>query len=155
MQKTSSGKLTVKMLIAMVAAIICGVGVIALRENLTASGNAAVWNTINNLLFADISAAGNESANGLFYIIGLLFGKALQLVIVPMVFTSIVLAMVRISDSRKLGRISRKTLLYFLLTTAISIVLASVVGMAGYRAGWFRNTGLDLATESGKTAPIR
>ena len=151
MRKTSSGKLTVKMLIAMVAAIICGVGVIALRENLTASGNAAAWNTINNLLFADISAAGNESAIGLFYIIGQLFVKALQLVIVPMVFTSIVLAMVRISDSRKLGRISRKTLLYFLLTTVISIVLASVVGMAGYKAGWFRNTRLDLVAESGKT----
>ena len=102
MQKTSSGKLTLKMLIAMVAAVFCGVGVIALRENLTASGNAAVWNTINNLLFADISAAGNESAIGLFYIIGQLLVKALQLVIVPMVFTSIVLAMVRISDSRKL-----------------------------------------------------
>lgn len=45
MQKVSSRKLTAKMLIAMAAAIVCGAGVIALRENLTASGNAAAWNT--------------------------------------------------------------------------------------------------------------
>ena len=77
MQKKNSKNLTTKMLISMVAAVICGVAVIALRENLTASGNTATWNTINNLLFADISAAGNEQAIGLFYIIGQLFVRAL------------------------------------------------------------------------------
>ena len=151
MQKKNSKNLTTKMLIAMVAAVICGIGVIALRENLTASGNTATWNTINSLLFADISAAGNEQAIGLFYIIGQLFVRALQLVIVPMVFTSIVLAMIRISDSRKLGRISSKTVGYFLLTTVCGILLASVVGMIAYNAGAFHNTALDLAGSQGST----
>ena len=67
------------MLIAMVAAVVCGLGVIELRESLAAAGNTDAWNTINNLLFADISAAGNEKAVGLFYLIGQLFVKALQL----------------------------------------------------------------------------
>ena len=151
MQKNHSRKLTVKMLIAMAAALVCGLGVIALRESLNASGNTGAWTAINNLLFADISAAGNERAIGLFYIIGQLFVRALQLVIVPMVYTSIVLAMVRISDSRKLGRISTKTLCYFLLTTVIGIVLAAILGMIGYRAGWFNNTALDLSAGSGST----
>ena len=151
MQKKNSKNLTTKMLIAMVAAVICGIGVIALRENLTASGNTATWNTINSLLFADISAAGNEQAIGLFYIIGQLFVRALQLVIVPMVFTSIVLAMIRISDSRKLGRISSKTVGYFLLTTVCGILLASVVGMIAYNAGAFHNTALDLTGSQGST----
>lgn len=151
MQKNHSRKLTVKMLIAMAAALVCGLGIIALRESLNASGNTGAWTAINNLLFADISAAGNERAIGLFYIIGQLFVRALQLVIVPMVFTSIVLAMVRISDSRKLGRISTKTLCYFLLTTVIGIVLAAILGMIGYRAGWFNNTALDLSAGSGST----
>ena len=151
MQKKNSKTLTTKMLISMVAAVICGVGVIALRENLTASGNTATWNTINNLLFADISAAGNEQAIGLFYIIGQLFVRALQLVIVPMVFTSIVLAMIRISDAKKLGRISSKTVGYFLLTTVCGILLASVVGMIAYKAGAFTNTALDLSGSEGST----
>ena len=139
------------MLIAMAAAVLCGLAVIALRESLTGSGREAVWNTINNLLFADISAAGNEKAVGLFYIIGQLFVKALQLVIVPMVFTSIVLAMLRIADSRKLGRISGKTVGMFLLTTVTSIILAAVVGILAYNAGLFRNTALDMAGSTGKT----
>ncbi len=151
MQKQGARKLTVKMLVAMVAAVVCGLGVIALREALTGAGNTAAWNTINNLLFADISAAGNEKAIGLFYIIGQLFVKALQLVIVPMVFTSIVLAMLRISDSRKLGRISSKTIGMFLLTTVVSIVLAAVVGTVAYNLGAFRNTALDMTGSAGNT----
>jgi len=150
MQKQGAKKLTVKMLIAMVAAVVCGLGVIALRESLAAAGNTDAWNTINNLLFADISAAGNEKAVGLFYLIGQLFVKALQLVIVPMVFTSIVLAMLRISDSRKLGRISTKTVGMFLLTTVVSILLAAAAGMIAFNLGAFRNTALDMAGSEGK-----
>ena len=151
MQKQGAKKLTAKMLIAMVAAVACGLGVIALRESLTAAGNVQTWETINRLLFADISAAGNEKAIGLFYLIGQLFVKALQLVIVPMVFTSIVLAMLRISDSRKLGRISSKTVGIFLLTTVCSIVLAAIVGTVAFNLGAFRNTALDLAGGTGAT----
>ncbi len=151
MQKQGAKKQTVKMLIAMAAAVVCGVGVIALRESLLAAGNTQAWNTINSLLFADISAAGNEKAVGLFYLIGQLFVKVLQLVIVPMVFTSIVLAMLRISDSRKLGRISSKTIGMFLLTTVVSIVLAAIVGMVAFNLGAFRNTALDMAGSVGNT----
>lgn len=150
--RKKSKNLTVRMLIAMIAAVVCGVGIIFLRENLLASGNADTWSTINSLLFADISAAGNERAIGLFYIIGQLFVKALQLVIIPMVFTSIVLAMIRISDSKKLGRISTKTIGYFLLTTVCGILLASVVGTIAYKAGVFHNTALDMAGTTGSTA---
>ncbi len=137
--------LTVRMMAALAAGLAVGLCAIALRENI----DPETWKVINNLLFADISAAGNEKAVGLFYIIGQLFVKSLQLVIVPMVFTSIVLAMIRISDSKKLGRISTKTIGCFLATTVIGILLASVVGMTAYSAGAFRNTGLDLAASEG------
>ena len=149
MQKKNTRDLTVKMMIAMILGLLCGLGAIALRES--AGSTSAVWTTLNNLLFADISAAGNESALGLFYIIGQLFVKALQLVIIPMVFTSIVMAMVRISDSRKLGRISSKTIGYFLLTTVVSILLAAIVGIIAYNLGAFTNTALDLAGQTGST----
>ncbi len=146
-----SNNLAKNMVIALVLGIVCGVAMIMLRENLNANGNAATWTTINNLLFADISAAGNEQALGLFYIIGQLFVRALQVVIVPMVFTSIVGAMIRISDARKLGRISSKTIGYFMATTVAGIILAAIVGFAAYSAGWFNNPLSDLNASTGAT----
>ena len=151
MAKKKTANLTVKMLIAMVAGLLFGLVMIALRENLNASGNAETWAKINSLLFADISAAGNEKAIGLFYLIGQLFVRALQFVIIPMVFTSIVLAIIRISDARKLGRISTKTIGYFLATTVIAIVISSIFGMIAYNAGLFNNTALELSAQEGST----
>ena len=151
MTKKKTSNLTVKMLIAMVAGLLFGLAMIALRENLNASGGAETWAKINSLLFADISAAGNEKAIGLFYLIGQLFVRALQFVIVPMVFTSIVLAIIRISDARKLGRISTKTIGYFLATTVIAIIISSIFGMIAYNSGLFNNTALELSAQEGST----
>ena len=55
---------------------------------------------INNLLFQDITKPEANNAIGIFYIVGQLFINSLQLVIVPMVFTSITLAMCNISDTK-------------------------------------------------------
>ncbi len=148
MKKNLGKDLTKRMTIAMVAGLVFGVLMIALRESLNASG---AWTTINSLLFADISAEGNENAIGLFYIIGQLFVRALQLIIVPMIFTSIVLAMIRISDASKLGRISRKTITVFFITTTISIAIAACVGMLAYNADLFTNSALDLEASTGST----
>ncbi|MCI1458589.1 MAG: dicarboxylate/amino acid:cation symporter, partial [Solobacterium sp.] len=117
MKNRKTQHLTARMLGALALGLLAGILMILLREHLNASGNTSVWNTINNIFFADISAEGNESAIGLFYIIGQVFVRALQAVIVPMVFTSIVLAMVRIKDASKLGRIASRTIGYFFLTT--------------------------------------
>jgi Na+/H+-dicarboxylate symporter len=141
-----------KMGIALLLGVVCGIAMIVLRVNLTSGGNEATWNTINNLLFADITAEGNEQAIGLFYLIGQLFVRAMQLIIIPMVFTSIVLAMIQISDAKKLGRIASKTILYFLLTTVTAIVLAAVCGMIAYNAGLFQITDLTLEGTSGESA---
>lgn len=152
MTKKSSNRLATKMMIALVLGLLAGVGLIALRENLNANGNAALWNTIHSFLFADISAQGNEQALGIFYIIGQLFVRALQVIIVPMVFTSIVLAMIRISDSRKLGRISTKTIGCFLLTTTVSLLIAGIVGFTAYQMGFFNQAELNgLTTSTGST----
>lgn len=108
-----------------------------LREKLVASGNSGIWQTINDLLFQDITTEGAERALGLFYIIGQLFIKALQLVIIPMVFTSIALAIGSIADTRTMGRISAKTLFWFLLCSFMALALAGCVGYATYSMGLF------------------
>ena len=76
MKKLSeNSKLAVHMLIAMIAGIAAGLGFMAVREHFGA--DSTVWTTINHLLFQDITAAGGESALGLFYIGGQLFIRAL------------------------------------------------------------------------------
>ena len=147
--KNKSNRLAVKMLIAMIAGIAAGLVFMAIRESLGAT--SAAWTTINNLLFQDITAAGAESAIGLFYIGGQLFVRSLQLVIVPMVFTSIVLAIGTISDASALGRVSLKTLGWFLCTSVIALVLAGTVGLICYGAGMFNTVLEGLSASVGST----
>ena len=127
--------LAIKMTIALVAGIAAGFLCILLRENLGSQSEA--WKTINSIFFQDISVKGAEKAIGIFYIIGQLFINSLQLVIIPMVFTSITLAMCHISDSKKLGRISYKTLGFFFVSSVIALTLAGAVGMAVKASGAF------------------
>lgn len=144
-----SNRLAVKMMISMVAGIAVGLIFMAIRESLGAT--SAAWVTINNLLFQDITAKGAEKAIGLFYIGGQLFVKALQLVIVPMVFTSIVLAIGTIRDAATLGRVSAKTFFWFLMTTTVALVLAGGVALGFYNAGTFNTTIEGLAAATGST----
>ena len=104
---SENNKLAIKMLIAMVSGILVGLLFMAAREYFGADNG--VWAWINKVLFQDITAAGAESAVGLFYIGGQLFIRALQLIIVPMVFCSVVMAISEISEASTLGRISAKT----------------------------------------------
>lgn len=150
-QKKKSNSLAGKMGIALVCGIVVGVLLMFLRESLNSSGQAETWNMINNILFQDITAAGAEKALGIFYIIGQLFIRALQLVIVPMVFTSITLAIGQISDTRTLGRISFKTIAWFLICSFFALALACVAGMVIYSAGFFTAQVEGLASASGST----
>jgi len=143
--------LALKMTLSMVLGLACGVLFLLLRQNLTASNQIETWNIINNLLFQDITAEGAQQAIGLFYLIGQLFVNALQLVIVPMVFTSIVIAMCRISDTKKLGRISAKTIGTFMLTTCVGLLFAGIVGMTVYHFGAFNVEVEGLASSTGST----
>ena len=145
-----------KMAISLVCGLVAGIAMLMLRENLTANGNEATWAMINSLLFADITAAGNESALGLFYLIGQMFVRALQLVIVPMVFTSITLAVGKITDTKQLGRISVKTIGGFLACSFFALLLACVAGHLAYRAGMFSlaETGLEGAAGSTGSNPL-
>ena len=140
-----------RMAISLVCGLVAGLAFMFLREHLNASGQAETWTTINNLLFQDITAEGAERAFGIFYIIGQLFIKALQLVIIPMVFTSISLAIGSIADTRTMGRISAKTLFWFLLCSFLALLLAGCVGYGAYSMGLFNTRIEGLAEASGST----
>lgn len=137
MKKIDGKQLAKRMAIALVLGLACGIGCILIRETMISNGNGDTWSTINSLLFADLTKEGSENALGIFYVLGQLFVNALQLIIIPMVFTSIALAMCHISDTKKLGRISYKTIGYFLLTSFTALLVAGIVGFMIYHAGFF------------------
>lgn len=143
-----SNRLAIHMTIALVLAVVVGTLLIFFREYLIEQGKESLWEQINKLFFVDIST--EESGIGIFYILGQLFINALQLIIVPMVFSSIAIAMCHISDTKKLGRLSGKTLLGFLTTSVFAIGVAGVVGYTVYKLGLFNvalegNTNVEVA----------
>ncbi|MBQ7889637.1 MAG: dicarboxylate/amino acid:cation symporter [Erysipelotrichaceae bacterium] len=140
-----------KMTLSMVLGIACGVMFLLLRQHLTSTNQTELWNLIHQLLFQDITAPEGTQAIGLFYVIGQLFVNSLQLVIVPMVFTSIVIAMCRISDTKKLGRISFKTIGIFMMTTCVGLLFAGIVGMFVYHLGAFNVNVEGLSASTGTT----
>ena len=149
--KNSGNVLAKKMAISLVCGLAAGLAFMLLREKLITSGNSGTWQVINDLLFQDITAEGAERSFGIFYIIGQLFIKALQLVIIPMVFTSISLAIGSISDTKTMGRISAKTIGWFLLCSFFALLLAGIVGYTTYSMGLFNTHIEGLTGTTGST----
>lgn len=147
--KKNPNELAIKMVIALILGLIAGTSFIFLREYLNGNGKGDLWLTINNLLFQDITAEQGRNAVGIFYILGQLFINSLQLVIIPMVFTSIALAMCHISDTKKLGRISYKTILGFATTSVFALLLAGILGFTAHKMGLFNVTINNIAAKQG------
>lgn len=148
-KKNNGNKLAIRMAISLILGLIVGIGCIFLRESVGADN--VLWININKIFFQDISVEGAINAVGIFYIIGQLFIKSLQLVIVPMIFTSIALAMCKISDTKKLGRISYKTILGFLSTSVFALLLAGIVGFVVKNMGLFTVNVDSIVASSGTT----
>ncbi|PIC76758.1 dicarboxylate/amino acid:cation symporter [Sporosarcina sp. P19] len=65
----------------------------------------------------------------LFKPLGTIFLNLMKMLVVPVVFISIVLGTVGMGDPKKLGRIGGKTIGFFLITTAIALVIALSLGL--------------------------
>ena len=150
--KNKSTALAIRMAISLALALIVGTAFILLREYLLANDKGLIWNSINSILFQDITTEEGRNSLGIFYILGQLFINCLQLIIIPMVFSSIALAMCHISDTKKLGRISSKTLLGFLITSVFALATACVFGFSAYKLGFFNVNLSSSATTSVTTS---
>ncbi|HHY36748.1 MAG TPA: dicarboxylate/amino acid:cation symporter [Firmicutes bacterium] len=60
--------------------------------------------------------------------LGDLFLRLIRMVIVPLVFSSLVVGAAGVGDVRKLGRIGGKTIAFFLVTTAIAVLIGLLLG---------------------------
>ncbi|HZK00271.1 MAG TPA: dicarboxylate/amino acid:cation symporter [Tissierellaceae bacterium] len=61
--------------------------------------------------------------NGIFQFLGQVFLRAIMMVVVPLVFVSLVNGAASMGDIKKLGRVGGKTLAFYLVTTAVAIVI--------------------------------
>ena len=133
-QKSSIVK---KMLIAVAAGF--GVGIICLliKAQLVGTENEGIWKVVDAIFFQDITATTKIEGIGIFYIIGQLFMRGLQMMIVPLVLCSLSLALCSLADPKKLGRIAGKTFVCYL---CFYIVAAALAGAGAYfvkSMGWF------------------
>ena len=93
-------KLTTKILIGLVAGIAAGLAL------------AGVPEIVNNYIAP----------------IGTLFLNLIKMIIVPLVFSSLIVGAASTGDVRKLGRIGGKTIGLYLITTAIAVVIGLILG---------------------------
>lgn len=133
-QKSSIVK---KMLIAVAAGF--GVGIICLliKAQLVGTDNEGIWKVVDAIFFQDITATTKIEGIGIFYIIGQLFMRGLQMMIVPLVLCSLSLALCSLADPKKLGRIAGKTFVCYL---CFYVVAAGLAGAGAYfvkSMGWF------------------
>ena len=63
--------------------------------------------------------------------IGAIFINLIKMMIVPVVFTSLVVGMTSLGDTHTLGRIGMKTVAIYLVTTAVAIVIGFAVAIIG------------------------
>ncbi len=72
--------------------------------------------------------AANQWANAILGPVGTLFMNLIKMIVVPLVFSTIVVGTCGLGDAKKFGRIGFKTIAYFLCTTAFASILGLTVG---------------------------
>ncbi len=76
---------------------------------------------------------------GLLYVIGQLFIRLMQMLVVPLVFCSIVCGAASMSDPKMLGKVGLGTIVSYLVTTMFAVIIALLL------ATWLRpGVGLDM-----------
>ena len=65
---------------------------------------------------------------GILYVIGQGFIRLMKMLVVPLVFCSLVCGSKAIGDTKKLGTVGVRTLIFYLFTTALAITVALTVG---------------------------
>ena len=137
MGKKEKSSIVRRMMLAVLFGFVCGFAMLFLREFLTGRGQNDIWEIIDAVLFQDITATKGIEGVGIFFIIGQLFMRGLQLAIVPLVLTSLSLALCSLASPERLGKIAGKTFLSYLL---FYITAAALAGGAAYFVkimGWF------------------
>lgn len=90
-----------------------------------AMGLGLIVGVIFNALDSD--AIDKHLVGGLFHMVGRMFVNALQMLVVPLVFFSLICGVAGIGDVRILGRVGGKSFGLYLATTATAIAVAILI----------------------------
>ena len=89
---------------------------------------------------------------GLFAIVGTLFVNALKMMVVPLVFVSLFCGTTALREPRQMGALGGRTVIMYLLTTAIALVIAvTVASVLGIGEGASFARDLTYEAKEGKT----
>ena len=82
-----------------------------------------ILGTIVGILFNSSGNYENNTIYTLILLLGDIFIRLLKMVIVPLIFTSIIMGISSIKDQSKIGRLGFKTLIYYVCTSLIAILI--------------------------------
>lgn len=109
----------------------------------------AIFGILLNYIVPQSTFKEDIIINGILYMIGQGFIRLMQMLVVPLVFCSLVCGSMSIGDTKKLGTIGVKTLLFYLATTAIAISVA--LGIANLINP---GIGLDMSSVTATTSAV-
>ena len=133
--------LTQKIVIAMLLGLFCG----------------AILNTIFSLnLLSETTGIliNNILVDGLFDSIGQIFVRLLKLLVVPLVFVSLVCGVASLGNNSRMGAVALKTVILYMLTTAVAIGLAILFAVA-IQPGIGINLGLGTEFTPKEAPPLK
>lgn len=107
-KKTKKLGLTTKIFIGLIAGLILGV--------------------ILNLAVPHSYVRDTVIVDGIFYVIGNGFIRLMKMLVVPLVFCSLVCGTSSIGDTKTMGKVGGKTIIFYLCTTALAVSVAILMG---------------------------
>lgn len=84
----------------------------------------AVFGVVTHYFIPESYVRDTIIVNGLLYVLGNGFIRLMQMLVVPLVFCSLVCGSMAIGDTKALGKVGIKTIIFYLFTTALAICLA-------------------------------
>lgn len=84
----------------------------------------AVTGVLIHYVMPDSSFKSDILINGILYVLGNGFIRLMQMLVVPLVFCSLVCGSMAIGDTKTLGKVGIKTIIFYLCTTALAVCVA-------------------------------
>ena len=125
-EKEKKNTIVKRMIFAVAAGFVVGFLMLFLREFLLESGKSGIWKTVDAIFFQDVTKTNGIEGIGILYIVGQLFMRGLQLAIVPLVLTSLSLAMCSLANPERLGKIAGKTFITYICFYVVAAALAGI-----------------------------
>ncbi len=87
-----------------------------------------ILGTIFYYIVPDGKIKNDIFVDGIFLVLGKGFIRAMQMLVVPLVFASLVTGSMSMGDTKKLGKVGVRAILFYLVTTSLAIASALFIG---------------------------